>query len=383
MHKVCGAGVILASLLLVFSAAGDPADEPPVAKPAKATESPIGGPTGVAVDSLGNLYIASADQHVVLKLDAAGKLSVAAGDGRSGFAGDDGPAAEAQLNQPAQVAVDLSGNLYIADRGNHRIRRVDAASGIITTVAGTGEPGFAGDDNLAAYALLSSPAGVAVDAGGNVWIADTGNHRIRFVSAVTGRIKTVAGDGTAGFGGDGGPAREAQLASPAGLAVDRLGDLFIADRENHRIRRLDASSERITTVAGSNGYGFAGDGEPATQARLHRPVAVAVDPDGHLYIADQRNGRIRRVGAFTGFIDTVAGNEWSGFSGDDGPATSASLAQPAGVAADREGQLFIADQLTYRIRRVELFSGLLTTVAGNGHARVELPPRAGDAPADP
>jgi sugar lactone lactonase YvrE len=226
---------------------------------------------------------------------------------------------------------------------------VDASTGIITTVAGNGIPGYSGDGGPATSASLSGPSGVVVDATGNLLIADSSNYRIRRVDASTGIITTVAGNGIRGFSGDGGPATSASL-SPIGVAVDATGNLFIADTGNHRIRRVDESTGIITTVAGNGIRGFSGDGGPATSASLNYPTGVAVDGSGNLFIADAANNRIRWVDASTGIITTVAGNGMPDYSGDGGPATSASLNGPSGVVVDAAGNLFIADNDNKRIR---------------------------------
>lgn len=288
-------------------------------------------------------------------------IQTVAGTGTPGFSGDGGPAVEAQLDSPSAVAVDASGNLYLADVRNNRIRRVDS-SGIISTVAGNGMAGFGGDGGLAAEAQLNQPLGITLDNQGNLYIADTLNNCIRKVDA-QGRISTIAGNGMAGFGGDGGPAVDALLSRPVGLTMDAAGNLFIADVFNHRIRKVDADG-RISTVAGTEMPGFSGDGGPAAQAQLSRPRDVTVDSDGNLYIADADNNRIRRVNQ-EGIISTVAGNGNAGFSGDGGPAREASLNLPRGVAVDRLDRLFISDMGNHRIRRVDL-DGMISTVVGSG-----------------
>ena len=258
-----------------------------------------------------------------------------------GGIGDGGPAVEAGLSFPVGVAVDGSGNLFIADRGKHRIRRVDPA-GTITTVAGTGEGGFSGDGGPAVEAALFVAAGVAVDGSGNLFIADSWNRRIRRVDPA-GTITTVAGTGERSFSGDGGPAVEAGLSFPVGVAVDGSGNLFIADYGNHRIRRVDPAGT-ITTIAGTGEEGFSGDGGPAVEAALSFPAGVAVDGSGNLFISDSRNHRIRRVDP-AGTITTVAGTGERSFSGDGGPAVEAGLSFPVGVAVDGSGNLFIADRV--------------------------------------
>jgi hypothetical protein len=316
-------------------------------------------------------------------INANAIISTVAGDGISGFSGDGGLATDAQLNSPVGVALDDMGNLYIADRFNHRIRKVIAATGIITTVAGSGPTGpgngaFSGDGEPATNARLNHPADVAIDKLGNLYITDSFNNRIRKVIVATGVITTVAGDGTEACGGDNGLATDAQLQSPAGIAVDEDGTFYIADANNNRIRKVIAATGVITTVAGSGltghgSRGFSGDGGPATDAQLDYPTRVAVDATGNLYVADSYNHRIRKVIATTGVITTVAGSGLTGpgnggFLGDGGLATEAQLNFPTGVALDGEGNLYIADNGNHRIRKVVAATGVITTVAGDGMA---------------
>jgi uncharacterized protein (TIGR03437 family) len=292
-----------------------------------------------------------------------GTITTVAGNGTQGFSGDGGPATSASLYDPVGVTLDASGNLFIADDYHNRIREV-SASGIITTVAGNGTNSFSGDGGPATSASLNFAPGVTLDASGNLFIADFDNNRIRKVSA-NGIITTVAGNGSQGFSGDGGPATSASLYGPFGVALDASGNLFIADSENNRIRKVSTSGT-ITTVAGNGTYGvFSGDGGPATSASLNLPIAVTVDSSGNLFIVDAQNNRIRMVSA-SGIITTVAGNGTRGFSGDGGPATSASLFSPFGAAVDSSGNLFIADGNNNRIRKVSA-NGIITTVAGSGN----------------
>jgi uncharacterized protein (TIGR03437 family) len=313
----------------------------------------LSNPYGAAVDSAGNLYIADLGNSRVRKV-SNGVIATVAGGGSA--VGDNGPPASAQLYSPNGVAVDSAGDVYIADPGNNRVRKV--SNGAIVTVAGNGTYGFSGDSGLAASAQLNAPNGVAVDSSGNLYIADTGNNRIRQVS--NGMIATVAGNGTQGFSGDNGPATNAQLSSPNGVAVDSAGSLYIADLGNNRVRKV--ASGVIATVAGNGAYGFSGDNGPGAAAQLYYPEGVTVDAAGNLYIADQWNGRIRKVS--NGVITTVAGNGTAGFGGDNGPATSAQLHYPAGVASDAAGHLYIVDTNNQRIRKVS--NGVIATVAGNG-----------------
>jgi len=288
----------------------------------------------------------------------AGNITTVAGDGQAGGGGDGGPATLAGLNQPYGIAVDSQGDLYIADFLNSRIRKV--ANGVISTIAGNGAHGFSGDGGAATAASLFDPFGVAVDSVGNLYISDFNNHRVRMVN-ISGTITTIAGNGIQGFSGDGGLATAASLNTPYGVAVSASGDLYIADPP--RIRKVTAGGI-ITTVAGNGTQGFSGDGGPATAAGLKSPYGVAVDTNGNIYIADEANQRIRKVSS-SGVITTVAGNGTQGFSGDGGPATAASLNYPAEVVVDNMGYLYIADTLNQRIRVVNT-SGVITTIVGNG-----------------
>ena len=314
-----------------------------------ATSAGVANPLGVAVDSVGDLYIAQ--EFGSLRKVANGIITTVV-EGLCCFGGDNGPATQAELDDPLGVAVDPAGSLYIADRVNMRIRKV--SNGLIATVAGNGSFGFSGDNGPATSAALLAPQSVAVDPAGNLYIADAG--RIRKVS--NGVITTVAGNGVAGFGGDNGPATNAQLYTPGGVAVDSAGNLYIADTYNNRVRKV--ANGVITTVAGNGTAGLSGDNGPATSAELYRPAGVAVDSAGGLYIVDTNNSRIRRVS--NGVITTVAGG--GGEMGDNGPATSAQLS-PTGVAMDSAGNLYITD-LSNRVRKVS--NGIITTVAGNGTA---------------
>jgi sugar lactone lactonase YvrE len=334
-----------------------------------ATNATFSGLFGVAVDAPGNLFIADAGNKRIRRVAATtGIVTTVAGNGTAGFSGDGGPATGAALNAPFGMVVDASGNLFIADQGNQRVRRVAAATGIITTVAGNGREDFSGDGGAATNAGLRNPSGLAFDASGNLLIADTFNQRIRRVAAATGIITTVAGNGSEGLSGDGGAATSARLNRPSGVAVGPSGNLFIADYGNFRVRRVAAATAIITTVAGNGTESFSGDGAAATSASLNLPFRVAVDASHNLFIADLFNQRIRRVAATTGIITTVAGNGTEGFSGDGRAATSASLSFPSGVAVDASGNLFIADSGNQRIRRVDASTGIITTVAGNGIA---------------
>jgi hypothetical protein len=298
-------------------------------------------PAQLAVGPAGDLFIADAFNHVIRKVSLEGVITTVAGTGQPGFSGDGGPAAQARLNVPVGVAVDAAGNLFIADLLNQRIRKVNT-TGIITTLAGGGTkaPGEA-EGNPATEARLDRTHGVAVDAVGNVFFVELLKNRIRKVSP-SGMISTVAGSGVKGFSGDGGPATAAQLYHPYGLATDAAGNLFIGDFGNNRVRRVSPAGIISTVAGGGSPADGLGDGGQATDARLDGVPGLVVDPGGNLFIADNRNGRVRKVSA-SGIISTVAGTAQPGFSGDGGPAADARLSGAWGLAVDKAGNLFIAD----------------------------------------
>lgn len=324
-----------------------------------AVSASLAFPSAVAVDAAGaNLYIADQGNRRVRKVVlATGVISTFAGNGVKGFGGDGGPAAGASFSTLDDIAVDMAGNVFVADGGNHRIRKVDN-TGTVTTVAGNGAAGFGGDGGAGGAASLNMPHGVAADGNGNVYIADYGNQRIRKLDA-NGNIATVAGNGTAGFGGDGGPASAATLAYPNVVSTDAAGNLYIADN-NNRVRKVDAANGNIATIAGVGTVGFDGDGGPATAALFAYPVAVAADGVGNLLIADAGNLRIRKISA-GGTLSTVAGGA---AVGDGKQATAVALSNPVDVALD-DGNLYIADTVNNRVRKVDV-NGLISTVAGNG-----------------
>ena len=315
-----------------------------------ATNADLYGPYGLAVDAAGNIFIADSGNSRVRKVGINGIIVTVAGNGTYGYSGDGGPATHAELWEPFGVALDATGNLFLSDLLNQNIRKV-GTNGIITTVAGNGTAGYSGDGGAATNAELHWPEGVAVDASGNLFIADAGNQRIRKVGT-NGIITTVAGNGTYGFSGDGGAATNAQLDNPVAVAVDAAGDLFISDSGNQRIRKV-GTNRIITTVAGDGYAGNYGDGGEATNAYLADPAGVAMDVTGNVFIGDTYNNRIRRVGE-NGIITTVAGNGTAGYSGDGGTATNAELYYPEGVAVDATGNLFIADYYNNRIRKVAI-----------------------------
>jgi trimeric autotransporter adhesin len=319
----------------------------------------IGLPNSVAVDSSGNLFMSDNMNYCIRKVTLDGVISTVAGNGKHGYSGDGGEATSAQLDRPEGVAVDFSGNVYIADLWNCRIRKV-TPDGIITTIAGNGTRGSIGDGGLAALAQLDRPMGVAVDSARDIYIADTFNHCIRKVT-LDGVIATVAGNATRGPMGDGGQAISAQLWNPQGVIVDSTGNLYIADTDNRRVRKVTPNGV-ITTVAGNGSYGSSGDGGQATSAQL-TPNAIAIDSAGNLYIADTWNHRIRKVTP-AGVITTVAGNGIIGNRRNDDNTNYEQLNLPSGVAVDSTGNLYIADTNDCRIRKVTP-DGVVTIISDN------------------
>jgi trimeric autotransporter adhesin len=360
-----------------------------------ATNAELENPVGVGTDNSGDVFIADPPSNVVRKVDAAGTISTVAGSLTSCLqavggppCGDGGLATAANLWAPSDVFVDSAGNLYIADTLDNAIRKIDVQTGTISTVAGDNAmfmAGFAGDGGPATSALLHGPSGVYVDSSGNIFISDTVNNRIRKVTASTGVITTVAGNGTAGYAGDGGAATSAELNNPSGVFVDAAGNIYIADGtdiitnkivSNNVVRMVDTAGN-ISTVAGdvAKGGTYSGDGGPATQAGLWGPWGVVVDFLGNLFISDSQNGAIRVVNLSTttnmvggqtiapGEIETVIGmGPETGFSGDNGPALQSLIHEPLGMRSDSAGNLYFADRLNWRVRKV---AGIVATPSPN------------------
>lgn len=318
----------------------------------------------------GSLYFADTFNNRIRRIAPDGVISTVAGTGSGSYGGDGGPATSARLHWPHDVEVDGAGNVWIADSANHRIRMV-SPDGIIRTVVGTGAGGFNGDGRPGTETRINRPKGLEITAT-TLWFSDGDNNRIRVLDLATGVVRTVAGTGPRGSSGDGGPALLARLSGPRMIALDAAGNLYIADSFNHRIRRLGADGV-MTTVAGTGVAGFSGDGGPATQARLSEPRGLTVGDDGNLYIADTANARVRRVDVATGVITTLVGDGAKRFAGDGGQAILASLRNPRGVSFDAQGRLLIADTLNHRIRVVAPDVPLGAKAGGNspvtwGHA---------------
>lgn len=338
-------------------------------------------PGGVALDSKGNLYIADTGDNLIREVTTDGIINTICGDSLPGFSGDGASPLNAEVHSPEDVAVDSSGNVYIADTFNAAIREITLSNNEINTIAGNATVGYSGDGGLATSAGLIEPYAISLDSKGNVFIAEPPDGRIRQIQAASGSttncatngstqpcaslyIITAVGNGVLGFAGDGGQAVKAEINQASGVAVDSSGNFYLADAFNNRIRKIDTSGV-ITTVAGSGVYSYSGDGGPATSAQLFAPHAAAVDVNGNLFIADTDNNVVREVTS-KGVISTIAGTGASGSSGDNGPATAATLNLPQGVAVDLSGNVFVADTANSRVRKIS--NGTITNYAGNGTA---------------
>ena len=335
-----------------------------------ATAASLNHPTGVLFDPLGNLLIADAyNSRIQVVNSASGAIMTLAGGSDYGVLGEGGAATDAFLGlwEVTGLAVDASRNaLYITDVFFNSVRRVDLETNIITTFAGGAEPPDGlGDEGPATGAAFNEPDGLALDLEGNLYIADHSNHRIRKVDIETGIINTVVGDGLEGFSGDGGIATDASLAGPTGIATDSDGNLYLTDNYNNRVRKVDITTKTISTVAGNGAFDFSGDGGPALEAALNGPLAIAVDAAGNVLIADTENKRVRRVDAQTQIITNLAGNGQTSLLNDGSPATLANLEFPESVAVDSEGDIYIADSGHFRVRKVDS-GGTISTYAGGG-----------------
>ena len=348
------------------SAEGESGEGPP-GVPNSDVRFSTSGPEALAFDKKGNLYVTDCYAARVFVIDPSGKMMLVAGSGPGvyggGYKGDNGPATKAQLFCPAGIALDEDGDLYVADHGNNRIRKIDR-TGLITTFAGSGATGvdaggFSGDGGPAHNARLQEPLGLALDGEGNLFVADRDNNAIRKITQ-DGVIVTVAGKGsTFGFSGDGGPATRATLSTPEGVAPGRDGNIYFSDSANGRIRKVDSNGV-VTTIAGTGLFVAIPDGGPATKTSLIDPGGLAVDAKGNIYVSGDH--RVRRIDP-AGTMTTIAGTGEGGYSGDGGPATKAELNTPAGLALDERGNLYIADGDNHRVRKVDT-NGVITTFAG-------------------
>jgi sugar lactone lactonase YvrE len=318
-----------------------------------AAEACLDNPFDVAFDRAGNLYLSDTFNHRIRRVDAStGVIATVAGNGEAGYSGDGGRATEARLNEPYGIVLDTDGNLYFADRLNRRVRRIDTR-GVITTIAGTGESVSDGDSGPADRASLAEPNGVALDAAGtSLFIADVAAHRVRVVDLARGTIATFAGNGEAHHAGDGGPAAHAGIFGARAVQVARDGTVYILERQGSTLRAVDPRSGDIRTVAGIGARGYDGDGGHALAATFNAPKEFAIDANGNLLIVETENHVIRRIDARTGIVTTIAGNGRHGGEGDGGPATHAGLARPHGIAVGPDGTVYIGDTENHRIRKL-------------------------------
>lgn len=318
-----------------------------------ATNAKLNGPDFICLDAVGNIYFSDSYNNRIRKVTVStGIISLVAGDGTQNFGGDGGLATLAKLDTPTGLALDGSGNLYFADGGNSRIRKINLSSGIITTVYGTGILNSTGDGGPASSADIWVPNDIKFDAAGNLFLAEP--YKIRKITVSSGIITTVAGNGTAGYTGDGGPAVSAQINIPLGIALDAVGNIYFADSYNHMIRKVTVSSGIISSIVGNGAPGYAGDGGLATSAQMTSPRGVFVDAGNNIFIKDAGNFRIRKVTFSTGIINTIVGNGTAGFSGDGGLATSAQISNISGtgITLDAAGNLYFCDSNNDRIRKV-------------------------------
>ena len=317
-----------------------------------ATNAKLYAPYAIAIDASDNIYIVDAYNHAIRKVSAGTNIiTTIAGDGTPGFSGDDSLAVNAHLAVPQGICIDKNGNIYITDAYNSRIRRIDISSGIITTIAGNGLNGYAGDNGVALDAQIGGPIGICIDNSMNIYFSDCLNHVVRRIDGSTGIITTIAGKGYSSYSGDGGPATEATLNTPSGVQLDKNGDLIILDTHNFAVRKIVMSSGSMSTLAGNGTPGFSGDGGLAIDAVLSSVTNVCFDNQNNLYIADQGNGAIRKIDVSTGIISRVVGTGTPGFSGDGGPALDAQIF-PSDVKFDSHGNMVIDDYQNDRIRRV-------------------------------
>ena len=318
-----------------------------------AAQALLNGPFDIGFDRGGNLYFSDTFNHRIRRVDArTGIITTVAGSGAAGYAGDGGPAIEATFNEPYGIALDRSGNIYVADRHNHCVRRIDAASGIVTTFAGNGSAGYSGDGGPAASGGMVEPNGLGFDsAERRLFIADVADNRVRVVDLAPGAIATFAGTGEAAHTGDGGPAGAAGVWGARAVKVAAHGRVYILERQGSSLRAVDPRTGVITRVAGTGARGYTGDGGPALAAVFDAPKEMAIDSDGNLLIVDTENHAIRRIDLASGIVDTIAGGH-KGADGDGGPARQAGLGRPHGIAQGPDGALYIGDTENHRIRKL-------------------------------
>jgi streptogramin lyase len=320
-----------------------------------ATNARLDNPYGIARGPDGGLYICDMNNHVVRRVSPDGTISTVAGTGKRGYTGDGGPATRAQLNEPYEIRFDSKGNLFFVERLNHVVRRVNTIDRTISTVAGTGEKGFSGDGGLATKAKLSEPHSLEFDKSENLYVCDIGNHRIRKVDLQTGLISTFAGTGEQRATPDGAAIQGTPLYGPRALSFDKDGNLWLALREGNAVYKVDMRKQTFYHVAGTGKQGFTGNGGPAKQATLSGPKGLSVGPDGNIYLADTESHSIRMIDLTKKTIELVAGTGESG-DGPEGDPLACKLARPHGIFVDSDGSIFVGDSEANRVRKISRFN---------------------------
>lgn len=344
----------------------------------QATAAEVNTPSDMATDNAGNIYIADfLNNRIRLVTVSTGIITTFAGTGTGGYNGDNIQATTAELTEPTGIAVDTLGNVYIADYINYRIRKVVISTGIITTVAGTGTLGYNGDDIAATAAELQDPEGVSTDDSGNVYIADTYNYRIRKICVKTGIITTVVGNGVNSYSGDGGPATACEIGHTEKIKSDGAGNLIVPDENNERVRYVDLATGIITTVAGTGTAGYTGNGGPATAAKISGPEGVTVDALGNIYFAEIGNAVVREVNISSGKITRVVGDHVNGYYGDGGLAVDAEISAPVGLHLDKMGNMYLADNGNQRYRIISPIDTRVPDITSGGNVEVYPNPNGG------
>ncbi len=363
-------GIAQTSIITTFAGTGidgDSGDGGP------ALSASFSYPCAMTIVPGGEMYVCDRQNNKVKKIAIDGTITTIAGNGAYGFSNDGGAATNAELEFPGGVTVNNAGDVFVADINNNRIRTINSA-GIINTIAGTGTMGYNGDNIPATAAMLMIPYNLATD-GSNIYFADAGNNRIRVINAEDGKIYTVAGNGVSGYSGDGSAATDASLNFPTGVALDKQGNLYIADFSNSSIRKVNKAGI-ITTIAGNGTDGNSGDGGAATSALLHHPSTLTIDKNGNIHFIDDGNNRVRKIDT-SGTIVAEAGTGVYGFTGDDGPAISATLKYPGGIALDAAGSIYISDEQNFRIRKIYSPSlGIQHNIVGEQHLNIFPNPAA-------
>jgi sugar lactone lactonase YvrE len=350
--------LVLSTLVPTNAGAAEGSNDWRIDSPAgDGTPGDVGQPFGVEFGPDGGLYICEVENHRVRRFDPeTGALTTVAGTGRAGYGGDGGPALEADMHEPYEIRFDAEGNLFVVEMMNYVVRRIDAKTQTITTVAGSGTKGYGGDGGPATKALLNRPHSIALDGKGGLFIADIGNHRIRHVDLATGTIRTIAGNGEKTMPKDGQQADGNPMVGPRALFVEGAV-LWIALREGHSVWTMNLSTGELAHIAGTGKKGYSGDGGPAQEATFDGPKGISVGPKGHVYVVDTENQAIRKIDTQRGVITTIAGHgpESRGFGGDGGPATAARMDRPHGICVGADGAVYIGDTNNHRVRRVRRF----------------------------